>query len=100
MKKKNHIDNIVTEGIKSIKSDLSELSRKKKRAKAEKLKKKEKEAEKKAKEDSNKKGGLQKITVTQQDIWDASRGSVHKDKKKEKDKYAGRKDKHKNKDWH
>jgi hypothetical protein len=79
---------------------LSELSKKKKRQNIELQKQKEKEEAEKAAKDSENSGGLKRREFTDQEIWDAMRGSVQKDRKKEKQKYgSGRKDKHKGKGW-
>lgn len=71
-------------------NDLDEASKKKKRAKAQQMKQ---QANKPA--DKEDKGGLQTRQFTDQEIWDAMRGNVQKDKKKHTDKYKARGGKHK-----
>lgn len=46
-------------------------------------------------EETDDNGGLKKVQLTQQDIWNAMRGNVEKDKKKHKAKLGHRKAKHK-----
>lgn len=73
--------------------DIDEASKKKKRAKAQQMKQQQADVNKPV----EKKGGLKMTQFSDQEIWDAMRGNVQKDRKKEKSKYAGRKDKHKGK---
>jgi len=73
---------------------LNEKGKKKKRQKVQQMKQQQQQAD--AEKSVEKKSGLQTVQVTQQDIKNAmGKHNVYKDRKKEKDKYAGRKDKHK-----